>query len=650
MEQVKCYLYTRVSTAIQVDGYSLDAQKKKLTDYAAYQNWVVVGEYSDEGHSGKNITGRPEFLRMLKDIENSKDGVSFVLVFKLSRFGRNAADVLSSLQTMQDYGVNLICVEDGIDSSKESGKLMISVLSAVAEIERENILIQTMEGRRQKAREGKWNGGFAPYGYNLVNGELQISEDEANVIREIYDKYVNTNMGINAICKHLTNQGFVKKQRQNNTLPNFSTAFVKGVLDNPVYCGKIAYGRRKTEKIPGKRNEFHIVKQDDYEIYDGIHEAIISEDLWKAAQVKRDITGFKQLKTHDLEHEHILSSIIKCPICGAGMYGNVNRKKKSNGEYYKEYYYYACKHRTMVTGHPCNYNKQWSEDKIDNAVVDTIKTIIANPRFENAIKSKINSSIDILSYENELDNLRKQLAQTNGAKSKLAQQMDMLDCMDPKYDRKYGDMQCRLDRFYDSIEDVERQISDVEYKIATIKEDKIKSDKIYQLLLNFGQIYDKMTDIEKKKFMSSFIKSIEIYENELANGRILKSIDFRFPIYSNDGEITGICWDNENSAETVVKLSKGEIESKPIKVEFSLEDMDMSEFQDGATYTQIKEYVLEHSGLKVSNLYISQTKRKCGLEVGECYNHPQSESSRQPHCPPEKEKAITEALRHFNMI
>ena len=75
---------------------------------------------------------------------------SFVLVFKLSRFGRNAADVLNSLQRMQDFGVNLICVEDGIDSSKDSGKLMISVLSAVAEIERENILVQTMEGRKQK--------------------------------------------------------------------------------------------------------------------------------------------------------------------------------------------------------------------------------------------------------------------------------------------------------------------------------------------------------------------------------------------------------------------------------------------------------------------------------------------------------------------
>ena len=102
--------------------------------------------------------------------------------------------------------------------------------------------------------------------------------------------------------------------------------------------------------------------------------------------------------------------------------------------------------------------------------------------------------------------------------------------------------------------------------------------------------------------------------------------------------------------ETVVLLSKGKVDSKKIRVEFSLEDMDMSEFQDGATYPQIKEYVLEHSGLKVSNLYISQIKRKCGIEVGKNYNLPKSEDSRQPMCPPEKEKAIREAFKYFGMI
>ena len=105
-----------------------------------------------------------------------------------------------------------------------------------------------------------------------------------------------------------------------------------------------------------------------------------------------------------------------------------------------------------------------------------------------------------------------------------------------------------------------------------------------------------------------------------------------------------------NHVETVVLLSKGEIDSKKVRVEFSLEDMDMSGFQKGATYEQIKTYVLEHTGLKVSSLYISQIKRKCGLDVGQNYNLSKKEDAKVPQCPPEKEAAIMEALKYFRMI
>jgi 23S rRNA (uracil1939-C5)-methyltransferase len=102
--------------------------------------------------------------------------------------------------------------------------------------------------------------------------------------------------------------------------------------------------------------------------------------------------------------------------------------------------------------------------------------------------------------------------------------------------------------------------------------------------------------------------------------------------------------------ETVVLLSKGEIDSKKVRLDFSLEGMDMSGFQKGATYDQIKAYVLEHSGMKVSSLYISQVKRKCGLDVGQNYNLPKTENAKQPQCPLEKEEAIKEALKYFGMI
>lgn len=215
-KRLKCYIYIRVSTAIQVDGYSLEAQNDRLTKYAEFQGMEVVKVYCDAGKSAKTITGRPEFSQMLQDVADGKDGIDYILVFKLSRFGRNAADVLNSLQYIQDFGVNLICVEDGIDSSKDSGKLTITVLSAVAEIERKNILVQTMEGRKQKAREGKWNGGQAPFGYTLdsKNSTLIVNPEEAELVKLIYQKYVYEDMGLDTIASFLNDRGYKKKTRR----------------------------------------------------------------------------------------------------------------------------------------------------------------------------------------------------------------------------------------------------------------------------------------------------------------------------------------------------------------------------------------------------------------------------------------------------
>ena len=124
---------------------------------------------------------------------------------------------------------------------------------------------------------------------------------------------------------------------------------------------------------------------------------------------------------------------------------------------------------------------------------------------------------------------------------------------------------------------------------------------------------------------------------------------FSRPEYSeNSGKCISITLSTH--VETVVLLSKGEIDSKKVRVEFSLEDMDMSGFQKGATYEQIKAYVLEHTGLKVSSLYISQIKRKCGLDVGQNYNLSKKEDAKVPKCPPEKEAAIRDALKYFQMI
>ena len=380
-EKIKVYLYTRVSTTMQIDGYSLDVQKTKMKAFCDYNEYEIAGEYEDAGKSGKSIEGRIAFNQMMDDIKSGKDEVSYVLVFKLSRFGRNAADVLATLQVMQDFGVNLICVEDGIDSSKDAGKLMISVLSAVAEIERENIRVQTMEGRMQKAREGKWNGGFAPYGYSLIDGKLEVNEEEAVAIRTIFDQYVNTDLEANGIAKYLENHGIHKIARQNGTNPLFDAALIRRIIQNPVYSGKISYGRRRTEKVHGTRNEYRQVRKDDYLLVDGLHEALVSEEVWEQAQVKVAAQAKKYEKVNRDKGEkiHLLSGILKCPVCGSGMYGNKAIKKRKDGSNYKDFYYYGYKHRNMTRGHKCDYRRQVHEEMLDAAVAEVISKLVSNP-------------------------------------------------------------------------------------------------------------------------------------------------------------------------------------------------------------------------------------------------------------------------------
>ncbi len=556
-KKLKCYIYIRVSTSMQVEGYSLEAQRGRLTKFADFQDIEIVREYCDAGKSGKNITGRPEFTQMLNDVAEDRDGVNFILVFKLSRFGRNAADVLNSLQYIQDFGVNLICVEDGIDSSKDSGKLTITVLSAVAEIERENILVQTMEGRRQKAREGKWNGGQAPFGYTLdsKNSTLIVNPEEAEVVRIIFNKFVNEGLGAERICDYLNQHGYTKKKLKKNELNYFARSFIMKILDNPVYTGKIAYGRSVTEKVKGSRDEYKRVRADDYMLVDGIHEAIIDQETWEATRLRRNDTGIKWEKTHSLDHEHILSGVIKCPICGTGLVGTLRRRKNKKSGEYKDDFYYKCLHRKKIDEtHFCNFRLVLSQDEVNHQVEEIILDMVADPDFKDFMVRKIDEKVDVSSLEAEREQVREQFRQVMGAKKKLTEMLDRLDVNDKHYDRKYQDMHDRLDILYDRISELEDMISDIEVKISGAYGEKITANQLYKVLLNFDKMYFKMTDLEKKQFMRDFIEEIELYPERQDDGRILKQLSLGFPVFYEGSEGDTIRLHKQNTVECVIMM------------------------------------------------------------------------------------------------
>ena len=582
-EGKKCVLYPRVSTEMQVEGYSLEGQKHGLKRFADREDMQVVDIYEDAGKSGKSIEGRPAFKKMLSDIENGLE-IDYVLVYKLSRFGRNAADILNSLEFIQSYGVNLICIEEGIDSSQTSGKLLISVLSAVAEIERENILEQTMNGRREKARQGGWNGGFAPYGYYLKDNQLYIQETEAEAVRIIYDMFGNFDIGYGGIAKYLNLQGIRKIPRQNGKLDQWSGHFVRLILDNPVYCGKIAYGRRTREKVKGTKDEYHLVNTDDYILEEGKHEGIISEELWNKVHAKRLATGIKQPSKVGKDRAHLLTGILKCPKCGCSMYTNNHAWTNKDGTY-KEVYYYVCGRNKQERGKHCDYKAALRKTDIEPLVIEAVKELVRDEFFVKEIKKRIGHQIDTSKIDREIINYESKLREVDLNKARLEQEIDNLPA-DTKYrERKIQDMTLRLDGLYEVIIDLENRIEDAKLRRAAIETEAISLENLFRIMQNFGELYDIISDEERKAIITYLIKEIQIYPRDEAE-QPLKSIEFNFPVYRDGKEIKELMWENGNTVETVALLSKLDVD-KHIDVEIKLDELDLTSAESKVTYKQI---------------------------------------------------------------
>lgn len=195
---------------------------------------------------------------------------------------------------------------------------------------------------------------------------------------------------------------------------------------------------------------------------------------------------------------------------------------------------------------------------INAAVEEVIHKAVNQPQFEAAVRERFNSEVDTGELENRLEDLRKQLRQQTGAKNRLSTQMDRLDVSDHHYERKYEDMAKRMDAFYDEIERIEEEIESVQHQITVIREQKITAENIYEFLYLYDIIYQKMTDSEKKRFLNIFLESVEIFPEKQPDGKILKSISFRFPIICNGESANKISWDNKNPVETVTLITRTE--------------------------------------------------------------------------------------------
>ena len=565
----KCYTYLRVSTEKQVDGYSIEAQRQNVEKLADLKNFQIVREYVDAGFSGADVQNRPAFTQMMKDIQEEKDGIQYVLSFKLSRMGRNAIDTLESLRKMQRHGVNILTDDGAVDSSSAYGNFFILIMSGLAEMERENILAQTFAGRVEKARQGRFNGGQAPYGYRLrqtgdkkEKGILEINEDEAPLIRLIYDRYVYHEKGDGKVANYLLTHGYNKTVRQNGKLVFIDESFVGHVIRNELYTGTMVYGKRKNSKDPNTGKVLTRMR-DKSEWYrsEGLHEPIISKELFEKAQKIRERNTHNQPKLYNPEHAAIFSGLLFCPVCGAPMHGVGGMGKvKLDGKHGGGQYYYNCSnHRRRHGEYQCQYSKGWRQDKIDALMADIIVQIAGNDAFRRDISGRIGKAVDTTEYEAQAERIKSQIRNKTKTLKKKSLLIDDFDWDAENADSIYEALNGDYVKLQNEVASLEKSLSGFEETIAEIKNEQITKDNVYKFLLEFGKVYKDMKPVQKKELANRFIERIEIYPEEQEDGSVIRSITFRFPLFGKEKRLEMASCDRpntKNQVETVVLMSR----------------------------------------------------------------------------------------------
>lgn len=531
--------YICVSTDMQVEqGYSLENQEYEIKNHVESKHMTLVHIYQEEkGASGKNIEGRPQFQQMLSDIAKNRD-IDYVIVYNMSRFARNAADALTTLQKLKSYNVSLYVIKEGIDSTTRMGEAMFSFASIFADLERDNIRENTTAGRYQKARNGLWNGAQAPFGYRLDNGKLVIQEGEAEVVRIIFDRYVHTPDGIHKIAVWLNEHGYKKEPRGNGKYVFFSPGTLRNILDNPVYAGKIAYGRRRMEQVEGENNEFHPVRQDreDWQISEGQHEAIVSPELFEEAQKRRkaESTPFPRKRT---DHVNLLTGLLVCPVCGRKMIAtNTRGKVKKDGSIGKETHAYTCKYSKKAFGPDCTFTKQYRQELIDREIDDVIGVCLDDKLIAEMLTQMHNEMQDTEAIEGEIAAQEKQVAKFDTAIRSLSATMDAMDGTEPAYERKYRDLQDRQDKLYEQIDEAERKLDEAQRRLDGARDGEATVEEVKLFLEELGKAIGKVDKVTRKTLYAELIDTIEVSPDaDWKHGEgIVSRIRFKLPMIYGD--------------------------------------------------------------------------------------------------------------------
>ncbi|WP_242300711.1 recombinase family protein [Bacillus cereus group sp. BfR-BA-01494] len=303
---MRCAIYRRVSTDEQAEkGHSLDNQKFRLESFAMSQGWEITGDYVDDGYSGKNME-RPALKKMFADIDN----FDVILVYKLDRFTRSVRDLNDMLETIKGHEIAFKSVTEAIDTTTATGRMILNMMGSTAQWEREMISERIKDVLGKLAEQGIFPKGKPTYGYKIKNGVISIDEEEAEIVKLIFEK--SKTLGQHAVSKYLRDNGIYT--------PSGSTWMSGGIgriIRNPFYYGEM----KVNGKLIAIKNEGYtpLISKEEFDLVNRISK---SRNMKKTKRKSNIIYPF--------------SGIALCPRCNKPLRGD----RSKIGEKY--YTYYRC--------------------------------------------------------------------------------------------------------------------------------------------------------------------------------------------------------------------------------------------------------------------------------------------------------------------
>lgn len=320
--------YCRVSTDREDQANSLHSQQTYFADYIKnHADWQLAGIYADEGLSGTNTRKREEFNRMIQDAE--RGDIDLILTKEVSRFARNTVDTLNNTRKLKALGIGVIFISDNIDTRDNDGELRLTIMASIAQEESRKTSERVKWGQKRRMEAGVVFGNDSLFGYTTKDGKLNIKEDEAEIVRHIYSKFLNEGKGTHVIARELYEEGIAPPRTATG---KWSCVMVRRILRNEKYAGDLLQKKFVTldylthQKIENRGREEQVYLKNH-------HEPIIDRTTWEETQAELVRRNSKQVEASKYSNRYWCSGKIRCGACGSRFVTRITHRR--NGDTYK---------------------------------------------------------------------------------------------------------------------------------------------------------------------------------------------------------------------------------------------------------------------------------------------------------------------------